>query len=229
LVASKDVKEDKARLNILLGRSMEHEFNIQEDLREDELKLNFKELKETALAHDPDFKMEKLLLNIKKRNLTKEKLNRLPTFSLGFQKTNQDFEKDYSALISINIPFWNLNHGEVKKATAEKISQEAKVKSQETETVFDVYQAYLNAELARKQMELFRESLDESKELFVLAGLRYNEGKIDFLNYLDQVRTVREAQTNYYEGLFNLNESISELEKAVYASLRKEEYFDEKF
>jgi hypothetical protein len=41
---------------------------------------------------------------------------------------------------------------------------------------------------------------------------------------LDQVKTAVTTRVAYYEGLFNLNSSISELEKLIYASLRGEDY-----
>jgi outer membrane protein TolC len=93
--------------------------------------------------------------------------------------------------------------------------------------MFDVYESYLEAELAQKQFELSKKSLDEANELFRLANLRYSEGKIDFLNYLDQVRTSAGAKVRYHEGLFELSRSMSALEASIYASLRQEDFFNE--
>ena len=112
----------------------------------------------------------------------------------------------------------------MKKAKAQKEAQEVKLEATKREVVFDVYGAYLNAELTQKQLDLFKESLEEANELLRLANLRYSEGEIDFINYLDQVRTATETRVRYYEGLFNLNQTISELEKAIYASVREEDF-----
>ena len=224
LVVEKEFKTDKARLNLLLGQDWDAGFDINEELKEENLKFGFKELADIAFAKRADLKIENLTLDSMNKNLRKEELSRLPSFALGFQKVNEDYEKDYAAVIEVSVPFWNLNQGEVKKAKAEQTVQKAKVESVKREAVFDVYQAYLNAELSKKQLDLFKQSLEEAGELFRLAALRYKEGEVDFLNYLDQVRTAKEAGFRYYEGLFNLSKAISALEKAIYASLREEEF-----
>ena len=57
-----------------------------------------------------------------------------------------------------------------------------------------------------------------------LADLRYSEGEIDFINYLDQIKAVTESRVGYYESLFKLNDALSNMEKTIYASLRGEGY-----
>jgi cobalt-zinc-cadmium efflux system outer membrane protein len=223
LIAEKEIKIDKGKLNLLLGRSLDIPFDIKEELKVEDLKLDLQKL--TALAFKrPDLKIEKLKVDSKNKNLMKEQLNRLPSFSLGFQKTNADYDKDYAALVSVNVPLWNLNQGEVKKAKAEKEIQEARLDVVEKEIGFDVYQAYLNAEVSQKQVEFLKESVEEANELIRLADLNYREGEIDFINYRDQVKTATETKVRYYEGIFNLDQSISELERAIYGSLREGEF-----
>ena len=224
LIAEKEIKLDKGRLNLLLGRSLNVLFDIKEELKAEDLKLDLQKLTEMASSARPDLKIGKLMLDSKNKNFIKEQLNRLPSFSLGFQKTNTDYDKDYSALISVSVPLWNFNQGEVKKAKAEKEIQQAKFLTTEKEAAFDVYQAYLNAEAAQKQAEFLKASVEEANELIRLADLNYREGEMDFINYRDQVKTATETKVRYYEGLYNLDQNISELERAIYGSLREEEF-----
>lgn len=224
LLVEKELKTDKARLNLLLGRSMEVPFDIKEEFQEEILKLNLPELTDTAFAKTPAVKIADLELDSQKRNLTKEQLSRLPSFALGFEKTNEEYEKDYSAIIEVSVPFWNFNQGEVKKAKAEEEAQVVKTEATKREVSFDVYQAFLDAEVNQKQIDLLKKSLEEANELLRLANLRYSEGETDFINYLDQVKTATETRVQYYEGLFNLNKSINELERVIYSSLRGEDY-----
>ncbi|MCB9772635.1 MAG: TolC family protein [Candidatus Omnitrophica bacterium] len=223
LIAEKEIKIDKGKLNLLLGRSLDIPFDIKEELKVEDLKLDLQKLMALAFKR-PDLKIEKLKVDSKNKNLMKEQLNRLPSFSLGFQKTNADYDNDYAALVSVSVPLWNLNQGEVKKAKAEKEIQEARLDVVEKEIGFDVYQAYLNAEVSQKQVEFLKESVEEANELIRLADLNYREGEIDFINYRDQVKTATETKVRYYEGIFNLDQSISELERAIYGSLREGEF-----
>ena len=87
----------------------------------------------------------------------------------------------------------------------------------------------MRADLHHKQLDIAKKSLEEADELLRLANLRYSEGKIDFLNYLDQIRTATQSKVNYYQALFNLSRSISELEVFLSQSLRQEDFLNEKF
>lgn len=229
LAAEKNLKTNQARLNLILGRPMETEFDIEEKLREEDLQVSIENLKSIALANRPDIKIANLEMDSKNKNLMKEQLNRLPSYFVGFKRINEAEKDDYAVLVGISLPFWNLNQGEVKKAKAEKKAQMVRSEAVKNEALFNVYEAYLDAELSQKQFELSKKSLEEANELLRLANLRYSEGKIDFLNYLDQIKTATQAKVNYYEGLFQLSRSISVLEASIYSSLRQEDFFNEKF
>lgn len=224
LLAEKELRTDKARLNLLLGRSMEIDFDIEEDIKESELNITFEELKSIAFANRPDIKIAGLELDNKQKNFAKEQLNRLPSYFIGFKRTDEADKDDYAVLVGVTLPLWNLNQGEVKKAKAQKEAQMARTEAVKNEAVFNVYEAYLTVELNQKQLELFKKSLEEANELLRLANLRYEEGKIDFLNYLDQVRTATQAKVNYSKALFDLGFSVTELEAAIYSSLRQEDF-----
>lgn len=223
-VAEKELKIDKARLNLLLGRSFDVLFDIEGELKEESVELNFKELSEKALLLRPDLKSEELQLDSAGKNLIKEQLNRLPAPFVGFQRALEEYENDSAVVVGLSVSLWNLNQGEVKKAKAQKDAQQVKVDAAKREVAFEVYEAYAKVELSQKQLNLAKKSLEEANELLRLADLRYSEGDIDFINYLDQVRAVTESRVGYYEFLFKLNEAVSSMEKTIYASLRGEGY-----
>jgi len=229
LSIQKELQTDKARLNLILGRPMDTDFEIVEELKEEELSLTFEEIKAIGFKNRPDVKMADFELDVKRKNLFKEHLNRLPSYYLGFKRIDEDDRDDYAILVGASLPLWNLNQGEVKKAQAEKEIQEQKVKTTQDQAALDIYEAYLRADLHHKQLDIAKKSLEEADELLRLANLRYSEGKIDFLNYLDQIRTATQSKVNYYRTLFNLSQSISELEVFLAQSLRQEEFLNAKF
>lgn len=220
----RELKTDKGRLNILLGRSADTSFEIKEELREEMMELNYKDLTRVAFEMRPDIKAEVLGYDSKVRNVTKEKLGTLPAPFIGYDRTTTSYENDSSLTIGMRIPAWHLNQGEIKKAKAERDAQWTRLEAAKRQAELDVYEAFLDAEFARRQVELFKTSVDAANELLRLADQHYSEGEIDFLNFLDQVRTSTQARVRYYEGLFALNSAISQLEKTIYASLRKEKY-----
>ena len=224
LKTENNINVDKARMNLILGRPREIVFDIKGEFKEEILESNLDALIEIALKKRPDVKMEEKTLDSRIKNTKKEQLNRLPSYSLGFQKTNTDYDKDYAALVSVSVPLWNFNQGEVKKARSKREAQKVKLEAMKNEVAFEVYVIYQDAQLALKQLDLFRKSLEEANEMFRLAGLRYKEGEIDFINYLDQVKASMDSRMQYYQGLYQLNQSISALEKSIYSSLRGEEF-----
>ena len=197
-------------------------FDIKDEFTEEDLELNLDELIAVALLKRPDLKIEETQLDSKIKNARKEQLSRLPSYSLGFQRINEEYEKDYAAVIEVSIPIWDLNQGEVKKANAEREAQKVKLEALKNEVDFEVYARYQDAQLSLKQLDLFKRSLEEANEMFGLAGLRYKEGEIDFINYLDQVKASMDSRMQYYQGLYQLNQNINALEKSIYSSLRGE-------
>ena len=222
------LREAKARVNLAIGRSIDVDFKTEEQLNEYELDLEIEQIKAKALANRPDIKIAGLRVDSARNNLAKEQLSRLPSFFLGLQKTNKESDKDYTVLLGFSIPIWNLNQGEVKKANAQKELQEANQSITVNEALLDVHTAFWDVELKKQQLDLFKASVEEAHELLRLAHTRYGEGKIDFLNYLDQVSAVIEAKTSYYQALLNYSQSISHLEVSMNQSLRGEEGFHEK-
>ncbi len=229
LSVQKELQTGKARLNLMRGCSMETDFDVVEELQEEELSLTLEDIQAIGFQNRPDIKMAELELDGKRKNLMKEHLNRLPSYYLGFKRIDAEDKDDYAVLVGVSIPIWNINQGEVKKAQAQKDIQEQKVKALHNQASLDVYEAYLKADLHHKQLDIAKKSLEEADELLRLANLRYSEGKIDFLNYLDQVRTATQSKFNYYQALFNLSRSISELEVSLYQSLRQEDFLNAKF
>jgi cobalt-zinc-cadmium efflux system outer membrane protein len=229
LSAEKELKTSKAQLNLVLGHPMVQDFDITEELKEEELSLTFEDLREIGFKNRPDIKMADLEADQTKKNLLKEHLKRLPSYYVGFKRIDESDKNDYAVLLGISLPIWNLNQGEVKKAKAEKDIQEDRVKTIRNVASFEIYEAYLMAELHHHQLNIAKKALEESDELLRLANLRYSEGKIDFLNYLDQIRTGTQSKVNYYQALFNLSRSISGLEVFIAQSLRQEDFLNEKF
>jgi len=225
LAAQKDLKVDKAKLNLLLGRPVDTVFDIQDELREESVELDLQALTALAMERRPDIKRESLDLAAKNEALTLEQLKRLPSPFVGYERVTTDYENDSTIKLGMTMPVWGMNEGEVRQAKGRKEAQAVKAAAARREASFEVYEAYLDAELAGRKVELLKKGLEEANELLRVADLRYSEGEIDFLNFLDQVRRATETRMSYYEGLFERSNAISRLEKTVYASLRKENYF----
>jgi len=224
IVTEKELKANKASLNLLLGRPIDYAFSIDEELKEEVLEISLSEAAGIASSMSPDIKAEKIRFDSEAKNLAKEQLSRLPSPYIGFKNVNESYDKDYNLIIGATVPLWDLNQGQVQKARAQKEAQSTRLEAARRAVAFNVYQAYLDVELSQKQLELLKKSLEEANELLRVADLSYSEGGTDFINFRDQVKTATETRVRYYEGLFDLSNAISRLEKVMYSSLRKEGY-----
>ena len=87
-----------------------------------------------------------------------------------------------------------------------------------------MHNAFLDAQLADKQVSIAKKAITEANELLRLADLRYGEGKISYLDYIDQIRTVMGSRLRYHRSLFEFNRMVTKLEQVTYSSLRDEDY-----
>ena len=59
-----------------------------------------------------------------------------------------------------------------------------------------------------------RKALDEANELLRQVTTQYEEGELAFLNYLENIRTIKETRLGYYNVLKNYQEKIAQLERS---------------
>ena len=117
-------------------------------------------------------------------------------------------------LTTIQHSFWGFNLGQVKEAKAQKDKQKIKLEAFKRQVGLEVYQAFLEAELADKQAMLQKKALDEANELLKQVTVQYEEGELAFLNYLENIRTIKETRLAYYNALKNYQEKVAELERS---------------
>ena len=224
LASEQHLKSSKARLNLCLGRSLATEFDIAEELKEDSVALDYGRLAIEARTRSPLVRSAEFELAARSKDTIREELNRLPSPYVGFQSIDTDYDNDYEVIIGATMPIWDMNQGAVVKARGERDAQSARLRSVKQEVEFNLFDSYLKADLAKRQLELLKQSLEEANELLHLAHLRYGEGELDFLKYLDEVKAVNETRVRYYEGLYNLSRALTDLESVIYGSVRKEGY-----
>lgn len=215
LVVEKDLKVSKGQMNLALGRLAEDDLSLKDALSYEPLAIQYTNLIEKAVGQRPDVQIEKTLVSSRKKSLWSAILKTfLPQMAIGVERSTQDFENDTSLLISASYPLWGFNLGQVKEAKAEKEKQVVRLEAFKRQVGLEVYQAFLEAELADKQVVLQKKALDEANELLRQVTTQYEEGELAFLNYLENIRTIKETRLAYYNVLKNYQEKIARLERS---------------
>lgn len=215
LIVEKDLKVSKGELNLLLGYSAEEEIALSDSLSYEPLHIQYAGLVEKALGQRPDVRIEKTLLSSRKKGFWNAILKTFfPEMAIGVERTTTDFDNDTALLLTASYPLWGFNLGQVKEANAEKSKQAVRLEAFKKQVGLEVYRTFLEAELADKQVVLQKKALDEANELLRQVTTQYEEGELAFLNYLENIRTIKAARLDYYNALKNYQEKIAQLERS---------------
>lgn len=220
----------KARLNLLLGRSRAEDVIINDVLDEIVSLPTLDSLIGRALEDNPFLRTEQLRFESAAYTLRKEQLSRLPSFAVGFTQENQkdddDMDHNTGVTLELTVPLWTLfNQGAIDQAKSEKARAASRLEDALRTVDFEVFRLYQEAKAASEQARILGRSRQEAQEMFALASVRYQEGDMSFNEYLEQLKASIQAQSAYLDAFDSVDRIISELEKTMYGSLRKEEFF----
>jgi len=218
LVTQKEFKISKGELNLLLGQAVTSDITLSDVLSYEPLHFQYQGLVEQALKERADIKIEQAeLQSAKKRHFMAWLESVLPKMSVGVERTMEDFENDTSIVLEASYPIWGLHLGKVRAAKAEQKKQKEKLEALLRQVNLDVYAAFLEAELADRQVLIHKKSLDATNELLRQITIQYEEGEAHFLSFLENIQTIKETRLAYFSALKTFQEKVGTLEKAIQA------------
>ena len=220
LVSEKDLRISKGEMNLALGREIETEFILTDPLNYDALQYQYESLVEKALNDRADVRIEKKELSIRKKGFLSSILKGIfPSMGFGVERTREDFENDAAIVFQASYPLWNpFNFGEIKEAKAEKDKQKIRFEALKRQVSLEVYKAFLEAELADRQVKLQKKALEEANELLRQITLSYETAEIPFLVFLENIKTIKETRITYLNTLRGYKEKVAELERMIQAT-----------
>jgi cobalt-zinc-cadmium efflux system outer membrane protein len=136
-----------------------------------------------------------------------------PTVGVVFERefTREQF---IGGTLSIPLPIFNRNQGELFGLEARRIQAGAEIAAQEKEIRKEVDQAINQWEIARKSMEFFqREVIEQTEENFRLLEAAYRERRIDLPRLLVMENDLIVANQSYLEIRRSLREAVIRLEE----------------
>lgn len=224
LVAQKNLRVAKGHLNLELGQEIETVLELSEALEYRPFPYRLSEAREHGRLHRADLQSEKIRLASRKKSIWRSWLEMIfPAVSIGVERTTEEFENDTSLIVEASYPLWGFNLGEVREAQAEKYIQEIRLDALEKNISLQIYESYLEAELAEKQIQLQKDTVLESNELLRQITIQYDEGKMAFIAYLENIQTIKQARLAYYQVLQSYHAKVAALEQAIQATPLLEE------
>ncbi|MDZ7691788.1 MAG: TolC family protein [Balneolaceae bacterium] len=118
--------------------------------------------------------------------------------------------------ISIPLPFFDRNQGNIKAAKYELNRVGTRQETAITEAYRALQEAYNTLEASYHEVQQLQdEVLPGAQTAFDAAQTGYRQGKFDYLEVLDAQRTLFSSRTRYIQALAEYNRAVAEVERLI--------------
>lgn len=130
----------------------------------------------------------------------------------GFIRQNENRSNDAAAGVSLPVPLWNRNQGNIRAAKAELGMAIQTVGQTENELAARVAAAYQRYASARERAEVYRKELiPRAEETFKLSLTAFKGGQFEYLRVIQAQRAVSESRLEYNKSLGEAWQAAGEL------------------
>jgi len=206
------------KLRTLLGRPPRQDVDVADELRRDQALVDLEAVGTRALQQRPD------LLALRREEARTSADVRLQiaqgkidyTISGEFHHQHQGLPNPaggnlYAAYVSVPLPFFNRNQGEIARAHEEEHQAESRIRALEADIAAEVQAAYTNYSAARDVVDTIEsQMLTRARDVRSTTEYSYRAGEASFIEFLDAVRTFNETMRSY-------NEARAEYARSLYA------------
>ncbi len=167
------------------------------------------------LENIPSIKIYNNETNLRKAQLELENSLGIPdlTASLGIRYLNDLKTNSFVASVSIPLPVFNRNQGNIQSAEVRIRQMDEIISAQKLSVIESLTTSFNNLLIAYNNAVQFKENiLPELKNAYEITSNGYLQGKFAFIDLLDAQRTLFETQVQYLLELSDYYESIIEIE-----------------
>lgn len=161
--------------------------------------------------------LERALREVERRkslvNVEQSKTVQDFTVSVGVQRREESQREQMLVGISIPIPLYNRNQGNLLEALRREDKAREELVATRVSLASEVYQVIERISARRQEAELLRvEVLPGAKSAYEAATIGFENGKFSFLEVLDAQRTFFSAKAQYLNALAALHRAVTDLE-----------------
>ena len=177
-----------------------------------------------ALENRKEIAVLKLGIEIAEENLRLTKRENYPDLTLGFsynwQHPTTSFsprEFTWNVVLSLSAtPFDSgLNKAKQKNIESTIETLKANLSQLEDGIKLEVKNAYTNLENAKAKLDVASKTLEQAREAYRLAEVRYQAGVSTQVELLDTQAALTQAEVNYVNALFDFHIAKIDLDKAI--------------
>ena len=124
------------------------------------------------------------------------------TVAAGYVRQNQNRSDDWTIGVSVPLPVWNRNQGNIQTAQAQLAEAMQEIGKVENDLVDRVASAFRDYTAARKRAERYRSAiLPLARETYDLSAKGYRGGQFEYLRVLEAQRAFTQANLEYVRAL----------------------------
>ena len=219
------------QIKTLVGFSPEDPLVLRKHLPPEDVGISQQTAVEMALKIRPDLRAAKEREAMAESGIELAKAEAFPNISASVRYTPEkniiegllkpeerivDRDKLLSFGISIPLPLFNRQQGNIAEAVSLRARAHSERMSLEQAVRRDVLLAYQRFQAARRSLEVFTENvLPESRESFQIVQLAHRLGELRLLDVINQERLFLEAQMSYVAAQRDYFIALTDLEGAI--------------
>jgi cobalt-zinc-cadmium efflux system outer membrane protein len=218
-VARQREKVSMSQLNALLNEPAAKAWELAGTLEDSTLTSPLQELISRAYQSNPDLQHLGGERKVEESRRSLLKAERIPNLDLeaGIDfNSPRDFRYGPRGQISIGIPLFTRNQGEIAQSLANERVLEAETAAAERSVSARVEAAFYDLEAQRTQVQLYRDRLiPVARQLESMAEESYRAGKTNILTAIQAQQAVQSVESSYLQSLEQLQDLYAGLEETV--------------
>lgn len=226
-----DVRQQESKLAIarnklktLLGRTGPATLDVVDELRRDAQPLDFGALRDRALQQRPDLQamrrdQARSAADIRLQ-IAQGKIDYTVSGEYHWQKGPTATGNQYGLYLSVPVPIFNRNQGEIERARSEDKQIETKIRALEADVANDVQAAYEGYSASRDVVTTIEgRMLAQARNVRTTTEYSYRRGEASFVEFLDAVRAFNDTMQSYNEARAEYARSLYTLDAATGTSV----------
>jgi cobalt-zinc-cadmium efflux system outer membrane protein len=169
---------------------------------------------ESVVATHPDARTARVAVERAQAAIRSAEAAVIPnvTLATGYTRQNQNQSNDWLVGVSLPLPTWNRNQGNIRAAQAEHcaaVQDVARVENDLTDRVATALRTYQSA--TREAEQYKRELLPRAEETYKLSVEAFRGGQFEYLRVIQAQRAVIESRLEYMRALGEAWKAAAEL------------------
>ena len=170
------------------------------------------------LRQNPDIARWATEISQREAHVKLEKSRRVPDVTVGggYRRLSGPEDNAFVAGVSIPLPFFNKNQGNIKEAEYQLAKAGDEKRAAELRVKTSLGQTWQRLAAAAAEVTALKEKvLPGAQQAFDTVSQYYTEGRLGYLDVLDAQRTLFASRTQYFRALSDYHQAVIAIERLI--------------